>query len=363
VEYSEYPWYFEQLGVENSWSITQGSNVVIDLIDSCVDFDISLLKDKNYQRVFEGCGSKNDQDVFAIHGTAMAGVIGADKGALPKKEDISELLFVAGIAPEVKIKNTIGVMNVNNLNKVLIDAKDESPKSIYGESVLKAPKDRERVDIVLVNLSGGQISANTVLRTDWNDEVSKICKDNSNVLIIAAVGNSATYLTKDNIETKGILPSTLKPKACKNIGTDPIIRVGATNHYNKTNDQPNLYFTHLGTGSSYGKEYVDILAPGQSIPIILPGGYASIAGGTSEATAIVTATAALLASCKPYATSKEIRDAILDNASKYVKLEKKVLDGNVLDIAKTVKQFCIYSQRDIGKKMDSAKAEHTKDEL
>lgn len=151
------------------------------------------------------------------------------------------------------------------------------------------------------------------------------------MLIIAAVGNDGKELTKEN----GVLPAILPPPK----GTrDPIIRVGAVTKYN-SKTQPQIYMGR-NTGSNWGKNFVDIMSPGQSISVLMPSANATIANGTSEATAIVTGAAALIASCNPSATADDIRKAILDNADRFQHLSEKVKEGRVLNIYQAVEKYC-----------------------
>ncbi len=67
---------------------------------------------------------------------------------------------------------------------------------------------------------------------------------------------------------------------------------------------------------------------------------ARLGGGTSEASTIVTGAVSLVISCKPYATSQAIREAIINNAEHYTHLEDMVLTGNLLNIKESVRNFC-----------------------
>lgn len=142
------------------------------------------------------------------------------------------------------------------------------------------------------------------------------------------------------LNVAGILPASLNPRNCRIRNIDPVIRVGAVGESSST-EIPELYVTALGTGSNYGSDYVDILSPGQAIPVLSEvEGYARLVGGTSESAAIVTATASLIVKCKPLASSQEIRDIILSTANYYPNLEYAVDKGKVLNIVATAKKGC-----------------------
>lgn len=224
----EYPWYFETNSILDVWSMTMGDGVVVDLFDSCVDFNLPALKGKNIESMSCTRGDLNNVEV--IHGTAMAGIIAAEHTKLKLKNSDDEQ-FVTGIAPKALIKNTEGI-NVHNIKKALEEAHHRKLKTKFGEKVFKSPKDRERPEIVLINLSGGQKTQDPEgIRKDWFELIKNLCKNQENVLIMASVGNSYTKLTHENIVDRGILPAALKPRNCTLNNWDPILRVGASNKY------------------------------------------------------------------------------------------------------------------------------------
>lgn len=109
---------------------------------------------------------------------------------------------------------------------------------------------------------------------------------------------------------------------------------------------------------------MDILAPGQSIPVLLPkSNYVQIAAGTSESAAIVTATAALLVSCNPYITSQKIRHAILGHSDHYSILSEKVTNGTVLNIKKIIYNSCMPSIEEDVHEKELKQQDTFKDEL
>jgi hypothetical protein len=70
----------------------------------------------------------------------------------------------------------------------------------------------------------------------------------------------------------------------------------------------------LSTESDYGWEYMDILAPGENIESALYGGGYAPASGTSQATALVSGTAALLNALEPSWEPWKIKQRILSTA-------------------------------------------------
>lgn len=335
---SEDPWYFEPNQVVECWKITKGKGVVVDVLDSKVKF-ISILKGKEYfptgQTYSTSISSKKNSPDLFLHGTAMAGLIAGDRDKLVCKRDESYCdkdgkIIVAGIAPEAKI---ISRFSIGQRKKALLESINETiPDNIHGQSCRKVIRETK---LILLNLSGGYQEKSNNEADDIKELIKRkvSVENNRYFLIIASVGNEGVELTKANIETAGVVPARLHFKLM-----DPMIRVGAIKKYS-TKEQPQMY-EGWGRGSNYGKEYVDIVAPGHIIPILTPSAEAKIANGTSEATAIVSGAAALLSSCNPFADADNIKQALLNNSDKSRNLEDKVKDGRVLNIYGAVNNYC-----------------------
>ena len=363
----QYPWYFESNNMFEAWDISQGEHITVAVADTCIDIHHVMLAEKALYADDNTCNYKikkdyaelsdifqtikNMQDTksnldlltkkFAkiypnyIHGTAMASLIVGSLSILKKDPFVSlpqeygDKICVAGIAPKSKIIGLEGV-NVGSLEKgfTIVKEKTAESKPLF--------KDKKRIQVVLINLSGGEKAKDeedfSLMASSWKDFARRVCTDQENTLIISAVGNDRLELTK-NSQKQGVLPAVIKPpKICH--GKDPILRVGATNFYLQ-GDKVDKY-----KNSNYGAEFVEILAPGAGIPIATPKNYSSIASGTSEATAITTGIAALLANCRPFTTAEAIKNAILQHATHYDHLKSYVLNGNVINAKNSLKHFC-----------------------
>jgi len=119
---------------------------------------------------------------------------------------------------------------------------------------------------------------------------------------------------------------------------DPIIGVAAGCGKN---------YRELCPWSNYGNTLVDILAPGENIPVIFSDksskgtlAKATHVSGTSFSAPLVAGTIALLAQCKPTASPKEIKKAIFESAYKDSNLEAKIIGGKVLDVEKAIGLMC-----------------------
>ncbi|MCX7760997.1 MAG: S8 family serine peptidase [Hydrogenothermaceae bacterium] len=215
------------------------------------------------------------------HGTHIAGIIGA---VTNNSTGVAGVNWKIKIMP-VKILDSNGNGDLLTLVKALKYAADNGAK--------------------VVNLSLGYPSSCTYV------DSSQALKDaidyvkSKNVIIVAAAGN---YSCDDDVYP--FYPATLN--------VDNIISVGSS-----SSDDKLSYF------SNYGKNSVDILAPGENIvsTYIDQTGYKSLSG-TSMATPFVTGAVALILSNKtdipnPFA----VRDLIVNSADKNSYIEDKVIGG------------------------------------
>lgn len=123
-----------------------------------------------------------------------------------------------------------------------------------------------------------------------------------NVLLVHAAGNESS----DNDKR----PKYPNPISLNNINTsESFITVGASSDYNISGDL-------VGDFSNYGKESVDVFAPGVKIYSTLPQknqyGYRQ---GTSMAAPVVTGIAALIKSYYPKLNAKQIKSIIEESVS------------------------------------------------
>ena len=83
--------------------------------------------------------------------------------------------------------------------------------------------------------------------------------------------------------------------------------------------------------SNYGRQSVDIFAPGYRIRSSLQNGRAGFLTGTSQATAFVTGVAALIKSQYPNITTEKLKEIIKASAKKEVTMDGKCSTGGRLD--------------------------------
>jgi type VII secretion-associated serine protease mycosin len=256
-------WYLNQLKMPAVWE-TYGvgqSGITVAVLDTGVDYDHpdlagKVLKGPNY------IDKNYDPKDLHGHGTHVAGVISAQ---LSNREGIS------GMAPQVQIL-AIRVLDARGSGSLFNIAKGIAYAANQGAQV--------------INLSLGSPPGGSVMRT---------LAEKKGSLIIAAAGNSAGAIGY--------------PAAASRF-----MAVGAVNEQK-----------YLATFSNRGPE-LDVVAPGVNILSTYPTyevttnalglsqNYASL-NGTSMATPMVSALAAMLWSRDPYLTPAEVRERIEKTAT------------------------------------------------
>lgn len=263
-------WYLKTLNMEQVWNDygVGKSGVTVAVLDTGVDYDHPDL----VGRVIKG-PDYVDRDLdpkdMHGHGTHVAGIITA---GLNNQEGIS------GMAPNVKI-----------LAIRVLDAKGSGSLFNIAKGIAYAANNGAKV----INMSLGSPSGGSTMRTLANF-LSKYAEARG-ALIIAAAGNSGGAIG---------FPAA----------ASEFLSVGAVNE-----DK------YIASFSNRGKE-LDVVAPGVQITstfptyevtanqLGLPHNYATL-NGTSMATPMVSALAAMLWSQNPYLKPSEVRERIESSAT------------------------------------------------
>lgn len=277
------------INLRNSWTKFQkNKDVVVAVIDTGIQGDHAFLKDNIY--VVSGKSGKSNYGMdFSDakkttatpsdqhgHGTHVAGI-------------------VKSIFPEVKI----------------LALKYYNPKATGQanlEATIKALKYAVDQNVDVINYSGGGPEASV--------EELRILKEaeKKGILVIAAAGNE-----RSNIDDK---KNAYYPAS---YGLSNIITVGA--HDDNLNIIPS---------SNYGKNTVEIAAPGHRIRSAIPNNGAGYMTGTSQATAFVSGVAALIKSKHPEMKFDQIKNIILSSSLKVKSFEGKILGAGKLDASRAI---------------------------
>jgi len=216
-------------------------------------------------------GNNDIKGPDALHGSHVAGIIGADR---------SNALGIRGVADHVLI---MGVRNTPN--------GDERDKDV-ANAIRYATDNGAKV----INMSFGKYYASDKAAVDEAVKYA-VSKD---VLLVQAAGND----NKD-IDVENSFPSR------KYLGggqASSWITVGASGY--KDDETLKADF------SNFGKTAVDVFAPGVKINSTIPENKYKLENGTSMAAPVVTGLAALIRSYYPKLTAIQVKDIILKSVVK-----------------------------------------------
>ena len=240
------------------------------------DFDPRSIVGDDYSNSYEkGYGNNIYDGPDASHGTHVAGIVAATR---------NNGLGMDGIANNVKIMTIRAVPDG-----------DERDKDVANGIIYAADNGAS-----IINMSFGKLYS-------WDKEaVDKAVKyaKKKDVLIVHAAGNNAA--DNDKIDhypvEKYEKASFCKPKRANNW-----MEVGALSFKQGAD--------FSATFSNYGKEEVDLFAPGVAIYSTVPdNGYASFQG-TSMAAPVAAGVAAMVRSYFPELSAKEVKEVLMNSVT------------------------------------------------
>jgi len=253
--FSRYQWNIPNIHVETGWNISRGSeDVVIAVLDSGVQLNHPDLQERLLQGYNVNDGSTNAADELG-HGTHVAGIIGA---TVDNQEGIAGITWFNSVLP-VKVLNNSGAGSTYSVAQGIIWATDQGAK--------------------VINMSLGNYASG-----DFLHEAIKYAYERD-VVLVAATGN-------DNTNRPGY------PAAYPEV-----FAVGAT-----TSSKERATFSNYG-------DYVDVVAPGDSIASTYTGGQYAALSGTSMASPHVAALAGLIRSVNPSLTNVEVMEIMRQTAT------------------------------------------------
>ncbi|WPU64611.1 S8 family serine peptidase [Peredibacter starrii] len=276
------------INLKESWNnFKKNKDIVVAVVDTGIQGDHAFLinniyvphgkvSSTNFGVDFSGEKVTNAPTDAHGHGTHVAGI-------------------VKSIFPEVKIL-ALKYYNPKASGQANLDA------------TIKALKYAVDNNVDVINYSGGGPEASV--------EELRVLKEaeKKGILVIAAAGNE-----RSNIDDKrhAYYPASY--------GLSNIITVGA--HDDGLNIIPS---------SNYGKNSVDIAAPGHRIRSAIPNNGAGYMTGTSQATAFVTGVAAMIKSKHPSLKYDQIKNIILSSSLKVKNFDGKILGAGKLDAGRAI---------------------------
>ncbi len=271
-----------------------------------LDYNPRTIIGDNYENVAERYYGNNDvEGPFAEHGTHVAGIIGAVRG---------NGIGMDGVADNVKIM----VLRV-------VPNGDERDKDIANAIMYAADNG---ASVINMSFGKGYSPYESVVENAIKYAMKK------DVVLVHAAGNSA-----ENNDTDANFPNDLLGKKQKEAAN--WLEIGASNWGEDGND--------LATFSNYGKEQVDIFAPGVDLYATVPQSSYESMSGTSMASPVVAGVAALLRSYYPTLTAAQIKQIIIESAvvvegevnkpgsDEMVSLSELSKTGGVINVVEAVK--------------------------
>lgn len=290
------------VGAPAGWDATLGQGTVVAVVDTGFDSDHPDLAGSLWTNPTEACGTVDtnrngkvgdcrgwnfyrnsadiDNGVDGTHGTNVAGVIAAAK-------DNGHGL--AGLAPRTLIMPLVvgggSSVDINLAAQAIRYAADNGADVINGSF-------------------GGALSGPilTTLTAAVDYAIGK------GVVVVVAAGNDSA-----NRDTKPVYPASLPNPALLTVGSSTATDVPAAH-------------------SAYGPATVDLFAPGSLVATTWNDGSYRLVSGTSIASPLVAAAAALHLSLNPALTPAQVRERILADSTKLAAFAGKVVSGGRLSV-------------------------------
>ena len=215
------------------------------------------------------------------HGTMCAGIIAAsdDKNG------------ISGVASCIDVK----IMSLK-----VLDSQNEINTG-KSENLIKAIEYAEQMGADICNLS--------LSFSEYFEELEDVMK-NSRMLFVVSAGNGSG---------RGLLIDEV-PSYPAGYNMDNLLTVANLNYNGK-----------LNKSSNYGKESVDIAAPGTCIYTTFVNNEYRFGSGTSMAAAVVSGVAAVIKASYKNITATEIKEKIMTSVNKTDELSEKTVSGGYLN--------------------------------
>ncbi|RED64230.1 S8 family peptidase [Cohnella phaseoli] len=252
--YSEYQWNLPEIATEAGWKLAKGNpDIVVAVLDTGVQADHPDLKGRIVKGVNIVDPSADPNDDVG-HGTHVAGIIAAE---VNNNEGVAGMTWYTKIMP-VKVLDDTGAGSTYSVAEGIIWATDNGAH--------------------VINMSLGNYA-----QAEFLHDAIKYAHDKG-VVLVAASGN-------DNTDRPGF-PAAY-PEVLAVAATDP--------------DESRAEYSNYG-------DYIDVAAPGSSIPSTYPGSRYAALSGTSMASPHVAALVSLVRSANPDMSNEEVMELIRKTA-------------------------------------------------
>jgi subtilisin family serine protease len=278
-------WIFQMMNVQSAWNTTRGHGVIVAVLDSGVDGNVSDLAGNvldgtsNDTIDYTGLRTSPDSPYWGDHGTWMASII-AGHGSDSAGDGIT------GVAPQAKILSIRVIPDVQDPGYRHYDNEPEAQiQHELAEGIRTAVKDGAKV----ISMSIGYSAPSAEVREEIANAYSR------GVVLVASSGNSG------NNDTQHSRTHTLAPVSFP-AEYPGVISVGAVTSGG------------VPTSFSSGNFSVKVAAPGKKVPAQGRSGQYYTVDGTSPACALVAGVAALIKAAYPKISPALVTDALTYSA-------------------------------------------------
>jgi type VII secretion-associated serine protease mycosin len=275
-------WVLDMLAVPSAWSVTEGANVTVAVIDSGVNPDVSDLDGAvTTGSDFTDLNTSSSNPHWGQHGTWMASIIagrgnGDDDG-------------IIGVAPEAKILSIRVIPDMNDPGYKKYDTEPEGQiQDELADGIRQAVSRHAQVISMSIGYSAPSAAVRAALQYAYNH----------GVVLVASAGNSG-----DNDEQHSARAGAHGWAPVSFPAEYPgVLSVGAVNMAK----QPASF--------SSGNLSVKVAAPGEGVPAQGNNGLYYTVNGTSPACALVAGVAALIKSRYPSISPGQVMEALTTTA-------------------------------------------------
>ncbi|WP_327120376.1 type VII secretion-associated serine protease mycosin [Streptomyces sp. NBC_01341] len=265
-------WGLEALHTGRAWQTTQGEGITVAVLDTGVDDQHPDLAGQVLPgKDFIGFGAGRGDSSWALHGTAMAGII-AGRGNGPGRGD-----GVLGVAPGAKILPVRVILESNDPSRTKAR---ESRGTALAEGIRWATD--HGADVINLSLGDDSKSAHP----EPGEDAAVQYALGKGVAVVASAGNSGEK--GDRVSYPAAYPGVIAAAAVDKYGTHAAF--------------------------STRRWYATVSAPGVDIVVANPDRHYYIEWGTSAASAFVSGAVALVRAAHPGLSPAQIKTLLADTA-------------------------------------------------
>jgi len=272
-------WVLNDINVRPAWNITEGHGVVVAVIDSGVDGQVSDLRRSVIQGPdYTGVHTPATNPNWGVHGTWMASLI-AGHGHGPGDSD-----GVIGVAPQSKVLSVRVITDKHDPGFAAYER--QSPRRGQAE-LAEAIRYAVGHGVEVISMSLGYGAPSRAVRAALQDAYDH------RVVVVASSGNSGT---EAEARGKGSAPYSFPASYPGVLGVAAIARSGQPASFSSDNVS------------------VQVAAPGVNVPAQGRDGGYWLVSGTSPACALTAGVAALIKARYPGLSDAQVNDAITTSA-------------------------------------------------